>query len=403
MLLRISWRRLSALKIPQYTSLAALDRFHFQAILENFVVGVCGASSKRKRLFRELLAIRLELSSGSPEIETGLATSRSRRILGQRLRLRFCASLVLVSLLILACVRERVPSVDTRAPQRLVQDATVADADAASEGNVASVADASQPSVDATVAAIAYGPSRTHGLVPCTIRKTPYFIATEDQLTSYVDKNDWLALVNRSPVGTLAPDDLPTDLVDLRTLEPASSASCEARPCLRKEAAIAVKELLQEMSRRGFPGIVESPYRSYINQCLTFRRWAEDGFCGATEQSALPGHSQHQLGTTVDLFTAKWKKDGNGNVFRQGFGMRSGLCFPIQFILRTSARTSRARHARIAQRASTRSPATRTRPGTCATLVRRTPWRFTRLRRSSARSRWKGGFVLAKALAATVT
>jgi hypothetical protein len=45
---------------------------HFQAIVENFVVGGSGACSKRKRLFRALLAIRLELSSRSPETEIGL-------------------------------------------------------------------------------------------------------------------------------------------------------------------------------------------------------------------------------------------------------------------------------------------------------------------------------------------
>ncbi|MDB5212809.1 MAG: D-alanyl-D-alanine carboxypeptidase, partial [Myxococcaceae bacterium] len=55
-------------------------------------------------------------------------------------------------------------------------------------------------------------------------------------------------------------------------------------------------------------------------QCGTFLRWAgKGGFCEATEQSALPGHSQHQLGTTVDLFTEEWAKDERG-VFREGFG-----------------------------------------------------------------------------------
>jgi LAS superfamily LD-carboxypeptidase LdcB len=223
-----------------------------------------------------------------------------------------------------ACLSDR-----ARAPAPVAQEGTlgsrladaaardVADAES-SPPSSAMARDAAPPQQD--VVAATYGPARNHGLVACTIRKSPYFIATEDQQFSYVDKADWLALVNRSPMGTLAPDDLPTDLVDVRTLEPTSSAACESKHCLRKEAAVALKELLVEMGTRGFPGIVESPYRSYINQCLTFRRWAEDGFCAATEQSALPGHSQHQLGTTVDLFTAKWKKDGNGNVFRAGFG-----------------------------------------------------------------------------------
>jgi LAS superfamily LD-carboxypeptidase LdcB len=220
-----------------------------------------------------------------------------------------------------ACVPDR-----ARTQVTVVQDSRgSAASDAANPGELdasMTMSTSSDASVlDAMAASAAtYGPARNHGLVACTIRKNQYFIASEDQQFSYVDKTDWLALVNRSPMGTLAPDDLPTDLVDIRTLEAASSAACEAKPCLRKDAAVAMKELLADMNTRGFPGVVESPYRSYINQCLTFRRWAEDGFCAATEQSALPGHSQHQLGTTADLFTAKWKKDGNGNVFRAGFG-----------------------------------------------------------------------------------
>jgi D-alanyl-D-alanine carboxypeptidase len=74
------------------------------------------------------------------------------------------------------------------------------------------------------------------------------------------------------------------------------------------------------MKKQGFPGKVESAFRSYSAQCGTFLRWAgKGGFCEATEQSALPGHSQHQLGTTVDLFTREWAADPRG-VFRAGFG-----------------------------------------------------------------------------------
>jgi D-alanyl-D-alanine carboxypeptidase len=92
--------------------------------------------------------------------------------------------------------------------------------------------------------------------------------------------------------------------------------------CLRKEAARALGDLLAEMNKRGFPGKVESAYRSYSSQCGTFLRWAgKGGFCEATEQSALPGHSQHQLGTTVDLFTEEWAaSDDPRGVFREGFG-----------------------------------------------------------------------------------
>lgn len=145
-------------------------------------------------------------------------------------------------------------------------------------------------------------------------------IAERDLKTSFVDGNDLLAIVNRSPTGQLAPDWSPSDLVDLLSKEPTPAPSCDKVQCLRKEAAGALSELLAEMRKRGFPGKVESAYRGYGTQCGTFLRWAgKGGFCEATEQSALPGHSQHQLGTTVDLFTEEWAKDDRG-VFREGFG-----------------------------------------------------------------------------------
>ncbi len=129
-----------------------------------------------------------------------------------------------------------------------------------------------------------------------------------------------LALVNRSPTGALAADYAPKDLVELGSLASKDARACEATQCLRLAAATALKALLAAMSAKGFPGRVESAYRSYDNQCGTFLNWVRKGdFCGATEQSALPGHSQHQLGTTVDLFTEEWARDPRG-VFREGFG-----------------------------------------------------------------------------------
>lgn len=149
-------------------------------------------------------------------------------------------------------------------------------------------------------------------------------VAEEDRRSSFVDGDDLLAIVNRSPQGALAPDWAPSDLVDLRTGAPLSARACEGAQCLRKEAAGALTELLAAMRSAGVAGKVESAFRSYATQCGTFLRWAGKGsFCDATEQSALPGHSQHQLGTTLDLFTEAWAADPRG-VFRSGFGCSPG-------------------------------------------------------------------------------
>ncbi len=83
--------------------------------------------------------------------------------------------------------------------------------------------------------------------------------------------------------------------------------------------------MLDAMKAAGTPGRVESAFRGFRTQCWVFGGWAgkaRGGFCEATTQSALPGHSQHQLGTTVDMFTADWA--AMGSVFRDGFGCTQG-------------------------------------------------------------------------------
>ena len=54
--------------------------------------------------------------------------------------------------------------------------------------------------------------------------------------------------------------------------------------------------------KAGNPLEVVSAYRSYENQQLTFRSWVNtDGYRAALNTSARAGHSEHQLGTTLDF------------------------------------------------------------------------------------------------------
>jgi D-alanyl-D-alanine carboxypeptidase len=154
--------------------------------------------------------------------------------------------------------------------------------------------------------------------------------ATDTQF-SFVDGDDLLALVNRTPLGSLAPDYAPTDLVDLHDGSGRKARECDGgRTCLRRGAADALKVMLEKMRADGVEGHVASAYRGFGTQCWVFSSWAHQahgGYCEATEQSALPGHSQHQLGTTVDLFTRAWAVEGNisgRGVFRDGFGCSPG-------------------------------------------------------------------------------
>lgn len=142
-----------------------------------------------------------------------------------------------------------------------------------------------------------------------------------------MDGDSLLALVNRSPRFALSPSFAPDDLVDVETGLPARADECYPpdRQCLRRPAAVALRALLGAMAGAGHPGHVHSAFRSFGAQCEVFRAWAYRrgrGFCAATTQSALPGHSQHQLGTALDLFTRAWAE--GGPVLRNGFGCSPG-------------------------------------------------------------------------------
>jgi D-alanyl-D-alanine carboxypeptidase len=136
-----------------------------------------------------------------------------------------------------------------------------------------------------------------------------------------------LVLVNRSPRFALDPAWAPSDLVDLRDGSAGDARSClpPERQCLRREAAQAFGRLTAALQAAGHRPYIHSAFRSYGAQCGVFRQWAYDrgqGFCEATHGSALAGHSQHQLGTTVDLFTVAWAE--GGTVMRGGFACTAG-------------------------------------------------------------------------------
>ena len=71
---------------------------------------------------------------------------------------------------------------------------------------------------------------------------------------------------------------------------------------LRKEAANALAEMSAVALKDEVNLIVLSAYRSYWTQQSTFSMWVgAAGLASAETFSARPGHSQHQLGTTVDF------------------------------------------------------------------------------------------------------
>lgn len=97
---------------------------------------------------------------------------------------------------------------------------------------------------------------------------------------------------------------LPADCVpDRLTAVPSAYASGDQQ--LTAETVAALVEMLDAAAAEGHVMVVVSAYRSYAQQEATYS-WHVNTFgqAYADRVSARPGHSEHQLGTTVDLSSA---------------------------------------------------------------------------------------------------
>jgi len=151
-----------------------------------------------------------------------------------------------------------------------------------------------------------------------------------DIKTRFMSLDRWrqTSLDTRLRVG---PKYVPTDLV------PVGRADIPGSGKVRR-LVIDDLELMAKAARRaGKPIAVRSAYRSYRDQEATFAYWVRvSGRAKALKASARPGHSEHQLGTTIDLRSASstkapwdyadWATTGPGawmkaNGWRYGFVM----------------------------------------------------------------------------------
>jgi len=85
-------------------------------------------------------------------------------------------------------------------------------------------------------------------------------------------------------------------------LVPVSRAGLTGGGTVRAELIPDLKAMASAARAAGAPIAVESAYRSYANQVASFNMWvARYGYSVAILGSARPGHSEHQLGTTLDF------------------------------------------------------------------------------------------------------
>jgi D-alanyl-D-alanine carboxypeptidase len=116
-----------------------------------------------------------------------------------------------------------------------------------------------------------------------------------DVITRYHAPSDWA----RSILDTtyrLPRSYRPVGLVPVRRAGLPGSGS------IRRVALADLRAMVRAARRAGVRLGVESAYRSYATQVWTFAHWVRIGGRGAAlETSARPGHSEHQLGTTIDF------------------------------------------------------------------------------------------------------
>lgn len=111
--------------------------------------------------------------------------------------------------------------------------------------------------------------------------------------------DDPLVLVDRE--NPLPADYVPKDMIRLDSYGVPTTGGAVM---LRREAAGQLDRLVEAANVAGEELVVASSYRSFQDQQASYSRWVGFYGGGAGGMSAPPGHSEHQLGTTVDFTNA---------------------------------------------------------------------------------------------------
>lgn len=132
-------------------------------------------------------------------------------------------------------------------------------------------------------------------------------------MTAHRDPEDW-ARTFLDTEYALAPDDVPPDLV------PVTDAGVPGRGRVRALVIEDLDALYRAAVKAGKTFRVVSAYRSYDQQVATFASLDQAyGQDYAVASAARPGHSEHQLGTTIDVEGGEqWLAR---NAWRYGFVM----------------------------------------------------------------------------------
>jgi D-alanyl-D-alanine carboxypeptidase len=94
---------------------------------------------------------------------------------------------------------------------------------------------------------------------------------------------------------------------DLVAASAAGFGGSQGSKLVRRAIVDDLAALRRDAAAAGLTIQLQSTYRSYSSQISTFNHWVSVyGMARALLQSARPGHSEHQLGTTIDFTSPGW-------------------------------------------------------------------------------------------------
>ena len=164
----------------------------------------------------------------------------------------------------------------------------------------------------------------------------------DDVLTGPRGYDDWSTTLVDWTL-TVGPNYEPPDLVSVR--EGGVAGGGYVRDVVIED----LRDMARAAEKNGTPLVAWSPYRGYRQQKALFRGYARGyGFREAIKFSARPGHSEHQLGVTVDFvavgdtgLTSNWEVTPTGgwmaeNAWKYGWlmsypkGKRTLTCYSYE-------------------------------------------------------------------------
>ena len=169
---------------------------------------------------------------------------------------------------------------------------------------------------------------------PLTLNRWGFMTIRGNELTRYARRSDW-AITLLDPQFRLPSDYAPAS-TSLTWIDAHARLSEGRGWQLKRDAAVALRAMfLQAREDAGLVLRVISAYRPYeLQNRLLARLAARRGINKARTLIAIPGHSEHQLGTTVDLRGYKNGAWMAANAYRFGFvrsylggGRQSETCY----------------------------------------------------------------------------